>query len=63
VARRGRPTTGVAVNTRIPQDLLDEIDRLAEEHGCPRAEMIRTLLREAVERKRSAPEPGGPSVD
>jgi metal-responsive CopG/Arc/MetJ family transcriptional regulator len=55
----------VAVNTRIPQDLLDEIDRLAEEHGCPRAEMIRTLLREAVERKRkrSAPESGGPPVD
>jgi metal-responsive CopG/Arc/MetJ family transcriptional regulator len=49
---RGRPSTGVAINTRIPQELLDEIDRLAAEHGVARAEMIRALLREAVERKR-----------
>jgi metal-responsive CopG/Arc/MetJ family transcriptional regulator len=50
----------VAVNTRIPQDLLDEIDRLAEEHGCPRAEMIRELLRDAVERRTSSDNPPSP---
>jgi metal-responsive CopG/Arc/MetJ family transcriptional regulator len=53
----------VAVNTRIPKDLLDAIEELAAEHGVPRAEMIRQLLREAVERRTSAPEPGGPPVD
>jgi metal-responsive CopG/Arc/MetJ family transcriptional regulator len=58
--KRGRPSTGVAINTRIPQELLDEIDRLAAEHGVPRAEMIRDLLREAVERKRSQDIPPSP---
>jgi metal-responsive CopG/Arc/MetJ family transcriptional regulator len=63
VPGRGRPSTGVAVNTRIPKDLLDAIEELAAEHGVPRAEMIRQLLREAVERRTSTPQPGGAPVD
>jgi metal-responsive CopG/Arc/MetJ family transcriptional regulator len=60
---RGRPSTGVPINTRIPPELLDEIDQLARERGVPRAVIIRELLEEGVRRRRSAPESGGPSVD
>jgi predicted DNA-binding protein len=48
MVRRGRPSTGVSVHTRIPAELLEQIDRLAEERGVPRAVIIRELLAEAL---------------
>lgn len=50
MAPRGRPSTGVSVHTRIPAELLEQIDRLAAERGVPRAVIIRELLAEGVRR-------------
>jgi hypothetical protein len=38
----------VMVGTRIRVSSRDRIDRLAEQEGCDRATMLRTLLAEAV---------------
>jgi metal-responsive CopG/Arc/MetJ family transcriptional regulator len=50
----------VPINTRIPQELLDEIDQLARERGVPRAVIIRELLEEGVRRRRSSDNPTSP---
>jgi hypothetical protein len=57
---RGRPTTGVKVQVRIPADLLAYIDDYAKCNGITRAETMRHFL--AVVHF-LAPESGGPSVD
>jgi predicted DNA-binding protein len=54
---RGRPSTGVPINTRIPPELLDKIDRLARERGVPRAVIIRELLEEGVRRRLTSEDP------
>lgn len=40
----GRPSTGVAITTRIDPATLAEVDALAEAWGVTRAEAIRRLL-------------------
>lgn len=45
----GRPEIGPAVNTRIPDDILAQVDRYASEGGVSRAAMIRNLLVEALD--------------
>jgi Arc/MetJ-type ribon-helix-helix transcriptional regulator len=40
----GRPEIGPNVNVRMPQDLIDWIDRRAKKHGKTRAEYIRGAL-------------------
>jgi predicted DNA-binding protein len=51
MAGRGRPSTGVPINTRVPPELLEKIDRLARERGVSRAVIIRELLEEGVRRR------------
>ncbi len=41
---RGRPSTGVKIQVRIPAEGLARIDRQAEAEGVTRAEMIRRML-------------------
>jgi hypothetical protein len=44
----GRPEIGPAIQVRLPEDLLAQIDAKAEDDGVSRAEMVRTLLGEAL---------------
>ena len=46
---RGRPRVGIRVYIRIPEKLLDRIDRIAKREGEPRAVIIRRLLKKALE--------------
>lgn len=46
--RPGRPEIGPAVQVRLPEDLLEQIDALAEQAGISRAETIRQLLEKAL---------------
>ncbi len=41
---RGRPTTGVKIQVRIPADVLAELDRYASETGTTRAGAIRRAV-------------------
>lgn len=41
---RGRPTTGTRIDIRIPADLLERIDAIAERSDETRAVIIRDLL-------------------
>jgi hypothetical protein len=63
VTGRGRPSTGVKVQVRIPADLLAEIDVEAEQRGMTRAAYIRMLVDGVRPYGRSAAESGGPPVD
>jgi hypothetical protein len=64
VTTRGRPTTGVKVQVRIPANLLAEIDAEAVFSDTTRAETIRYALNEwMVEHVRSSPQPSRPPVD
>jgi metal-responsive CopG/Arc/MetJ family transcriptional regulator len=44
VTGRGRPSTGVKVQVRIPADLLARVDSLADDYGVPRADMLRRMV-------------------
>jgi metal-responsive CopG/Arc/MetJ family transcriptional regulator len=44
VTGRGRPSTGVKVQVRIPADLLAEFDAVADEADMTRAEVVRYVL-------------------
>ena len=44
----GRPEVGPAIHTRLPADLLDQVDERAKAEGVTRAEMIRSLLAQAL---------------
>ena len=46
--RPGRPQTGTAIHTRLPADLLAQVDERARAEGVTRAEMIRSLLAQAL---------------
>jgi hypothetical protein len=59
---RGRPTTGVKVQVRIPADLLATIDETAADLRCTRAELIRRWL-QGHRRLHLTPEPRRPPVD
>lgn len=41
---RGRPTTGVKVQVRIPADILDDLDFVAGRDEVSRAAVIRGIL-------------------
>ena len=41
---RGRPSTGVKIQVRIPPDLLAEIDSVAADYGWSRARTIRMIV-------------------
>jgi hypothetical protein len=43
---RGRPSTGVKVQVRIPADVLAVIDSAADRHEMSRAECVRIALSE-----------------
>jgi metal-responsive CopG/Arc/MetJ family transcriptional regulator len=45
----GRPPVGPAVQIRLPDDILKQIDQYAREGGVSRAAIIRTLLVEALD--------------
>ena len=54
--RVGRPATGRMSQTalKLPKQLLDGVDKLAQQQGVTRAEIIRQFLTEALEvRKKS----------
>jgi metal-responsive CopG/Arc/MetJ family transcriptional regulator len=61
VTGRGRPSTGVKVQVRIPADLLAVLDDIASSSGMSRAEAVRDIL--ARNLRWLAPQPGGPPVD
>jgi hypothetical protein len=44
----GRPEVGPAVNFRLPEPLLAQVDAYAQEHGVTRAAAMRTLLAERL---------------
>jgi hypothetical protein len=48
----GRPATGSdrLVAARMPDDLIDELDKWAVANGVERSEAIRTLLQQALKR-------------
>lgn len=46
---RGRPPTGVKVQVRIPDEMLDVINAKAGGYGVSRSEMIRTMIRWQIE--------------
>lgn len=46
--RRRSPAPDVLLSVRLSQDMLDEIDRIADEQECSRAQVIRALLKEAL---------------
>jgi metal-responsive CopG/Arc/MetJ family transcriptional regulator len=46
--RPGRPTIGVRVPVRLPDELVEQIDRRARILGRSRASIIRSLLLEAL---------------
>jgi hypothetical protein len=46
--RPGRPAVGQAINVRLGDDLLGQLDAYASEHGNSRAEAVRILLAEAL---------------
>lgn len=46
--RPGRPTVGVRVPVRLPDDLLSEVDERARTLGRSRASVIRSLLSHAL---------------
>lgn len=41
---RGRPSTGQKVEVRLPKEVVDYFDRMAEENGLARAQVIRAVL-------------------
>lgn len=45
---RGRPSTGTAVQVRIPAATLAHVDHLAQAAGTTRAAWIRTAVAQAV---------------
>ena len=47
--RVGRPEIGPTVNVRLPQDLIDALDEMAEYHGLSRAATIRMILMAELE--------------
>lgn len=50
---RGRPEIGPEVRgLRLPQEVIDEIEGLADAAGVKRAEVLRELVVEALERRR-----------
>lgn len=48
----GRPEIGPAIQVRLPEDLLAAVDAKAEAENVSRAEMVRTLLDEAISIRR-----------
>jgi metal-responsive CopG/Arc/MetJ family transcriptional regulator len=48
--RRGRPGVGERVAIRLPQEVLDDIDRRARILGRSRASVVRSLLDQALGR-------------
>jgi len=48
VTGRGRPSTGVKVQVRIPVDLLARLDARAAAADVSRAELVRDILDAAV---------------
>jgi hypothetical protein len=48
----GRPEVGPAIHIRLSEDLLARVDQLSEIEGVSRAEMVRTLLDEAIANRR-----------
>lgn len=52
---RGRPEIGPEVRgLRLPPDVVEEIEGLAEAAGVKRAEVLRELVVEALDRRRRA---------
>ena len=51
--RRGRPPTGQVplVTVRLPQDMIDTLNRIAAEEGASRSDVIRRPLEKALGRK------------
>lgn len=45
---RGRPSTGVRLDIRIPAEDLKIIDAIAERSGIPRAMVVRHLIAERL---------------
>lgn len=41
----------VPINLRLPKNLIDDSDRLAEQDGSTRTELVRTALRSYIERR------------
>jgi len=56
VTGRGRPSTGVKVQVRIPEHLVDALDDLAAEAGRPRASLVRDAVRDYVSNAHRADE-------
>jgi len=48
VTGRGRPTTGVKIQIRIPADHIELLDLAAEFEGISRAELIRRIVAERL---------------
>lgn len=46
---RGRPAIGPQMSIRLPPDLIEQIEVLAAERGQRRADVIRDLLRAAID--------------
>ena len=51
--RPGRPAVGQAVNVRLGDDLLGQVDAYAGEHGQSRAEIVRELVKAGLKGKSS----------
>ena len=41
----------IPINLRLPENLINESDRLAEQEGSSRTELVRTALRSYIERR------------
>jgi metal-responsive CopG/Arc/MetJ family transcriptional regulator len=51
---RGRPTTGVKVQVRIPTDILAEIDDVARQANMTRAAVVRYMVDSWMARYRNS---------
>lgn len=46
---RGRPTTGTPIQVRLPEQTIEDLDRIAAQEGIGRPAVIRALLEYAIE--------------
>jgi metal-responsive CopG/Arc/MetJ family transcriptional regulator len=61
--RRGRPVTGRVpiVTLRLPQDMIEALNRTADEEGVSRSEVVRRMIEKAMGRE--PPTSGGGSPE
>jgi hypothetical protein len=47
----GRPSTGTLISTRLPEDMIDMLDGIADQDGVTRAEVLRRIVAAEAERR------------